>query len=49
MNLGNRRDWREICRELLRENDPERSRAIMEKLLEELDNRAEGIEDRRND
>ena len=40
MSTGNRRDWREICEEIVRERDTDRSNALMEELLEVLDARA---------
>jgi hypothetical protein len=44
MSTGNRREWREICEEIVRERDTDRSNALMEELLEVLDARARASE-----
>jgi len=44
MSTGNRRDWREICEEIVREGDTDRSNALMEELLEVLDARVRASE-----
>jgi hypothetical protein len=37
MNPSNRRSWREICEDVLREKDPERVNTLLEELLEVLE------------
>jgi hypothetical protein len=37
VNQGDRRGWREICEDVLREKDPERVNTLLEELLEELE------------
>ena len=44
MSTGNRRNWREVCEEIVRERDTDRSNALMEELLEVLDARARARE-----
>jgi len=44
MSTGNRREWREICEEIVREGDTDRSNALMEELLEVLDARVRASE-----
>jgi hypothetical protein len=39
MTQGNRRDWREICEEVLRERSPERVSRLLEELLDVLETR----------
>jgi hypothetical protein len=39
MNQDNRRDWREICEEVLTEKDQDRLNALLQELLEALDDR----------
>lgn len=40
MGPANRKDWREICEEVLRTHDPNRVNALLEELLEALEERA---------
>ena len=40
MASNNRRDWREICAEVIREKDDTRLNVLLEELLEVLDERA---------
>lgn len=37
MERGNRRDWREICEEVLKEEDSERTNRLLEELLHVLE------------
>jgi hypothetical protein len=39
MSQGNRRDWREICQEVLTETRTERLNALLEELLDVLEER----------
>jgi hypothetical protein len=39
MNQGNRRDWREICEEVLTETDMDRLNVLLQELLDALDDR----------
>ena len=41
MNERNRRDWREICVEVLREKQSNRLNELLEELLEALEDRAQ--------
>ena len=41
MDPANRRDWREICEEVLRTSDSNRVNALLEELLEALEARAQ--------
>ena len=38
---ANRRHWREICEEVLRTSDPNHMNALLEELLEALEERAQ--------
>jgi hypothetical protein len=40
MSLDNRRDWREICEDLLKEKNPGRVNALLTELLAALEARA---------
>jgi len=40
MTLHNQRDWREICKEVLRENDPDKVNGLLAELLDALEERA---------
>jgi len=40
MTLHNQRDWREICKEVLRENDPDKVNVLLAELLDALEERA---------
>jgi hypothetical protein len=44
MGPVNRRDWREICEEVLRTKDAKQLNALLEELLEALDARARNRE-----
>jgi hypothetical protein len=39
MNQDNRRDWREICEQALAEKDRDRLNALLQELLEALEDR----------
>lgn len=39
MTQGSRRDWREICEEVLRERSPEHVNRLLEELLDVLETR----------
>jgi hypothetical protein len=39
MNQGNRRDWREICEEVLHETDQDRLNSLLQELLDALEDR----------
>ena len=39
MNQGNRRGWREICAEVLKEKDQDRLNALLQELLDALEER----------
>jgi hypothetical protein len=39
MNRDNRRTWREICQEVLKEKDEDRLNALLQELLDALDKR----------
>jgi hypothetical protein len=40
MTSDNRKDWRKICEQVLREKNPDRVAALLEELLEALEERA---------
>jgi len=40
MTLHNQRDWRKICEEVLRENDPDKVNVLLAELLDALEERA---------
>jgi hypothetical protein len=40
MGQGNRRDWREICEDVLRERNPEKVNALLDELATALEERS---------
>ena len=40
MMPGNRRNWRQICEDVLREHDPDKVNALLAELLDALEDRA---------
>jgi len=40
MTLHNQRDWRKICEEVLRENNPDKVNVLLAELLDALEERA---------
>ena len=40
MMPGNRRNWRQICEEVLREHDPDKVNLLLTELLDALEDRA---------
>jgi hypothetical protein len=41
MSSRRRRDWREICEDVLKETSPDRTNLLLEELLQVLEERAE--------